>query len=59
VTLSGAGDCAQTWIAAGVVYCGDAFNDNGSVYKYPAGGKALAVFSGDFDLPLGTTAAQN
>ncbi|HEY3675967.1 MAG TPA: hypothetical protein VGK84_08225, partial [Candidatus Tumulicola sp.] len=58
VTLSGASDCAQTWIAAGVVYCGDAGLDNGSVYKYPAGGNPLAVFSGSFDLPLGTVAAE-
>jgi hypothetical protein len=58
ITLSNASDCAQTWIAAGVVYCGDAGNDNGSAYKYPAGGKPLAVFSGNFDEPLGTTAAE-
>jgi hypothetical protein len=58
VTLSGAQDCAQSWIAAGVVYCGDAGMDNGSVYKYPKGGNALAEFSGNFDLPLGTTAAE-
>jgi hypothetical protein len=57
VTLKGASDCAQTWIAARVVYCGDAGNDNGSVYKYPAGGNPAATLSGNFDLPLGTTAA--
>ncbi len=58
VSLVGAGDCAQTWIATGVVYCGDASNDNGSVYKYPAGGSPLAVFTGNFDEPLGTVAAE-
>jgi hypothetical protein len=57
VTLSGASDCAQTWIVPGLIYCGDAGNDNGSVYKYPAGGNAAAVFTGDFDEPLGATAA--
>jgi hypothetical protein len=57
ISLSGAGDCAQTWIVPGLIYCADAFNDNGSVYKYPAGGSPVAVFSGDFDEPLGVTAA--
>jgi hypothetical protein len=59
VTLSGASDCAQTWIAAGVVYCGDAGLDNGSAYAYPKGGKALVEFQGNFDLPLGTVASEN
>ncbi|HEY1654536.1 MAG TPA: hypothetical protein VGF86_05430 [Candidatus Tumulicola sp.] len=58
VTFSGSGDCAQTWIAKGVVYCGDAYNDNGSVFSYPAGGTPLAVFTGNFDEPLGTVAAE-
>lgn len=58
VSLSGAGDCAQTWIATGVVYCGDAANDDGEVYKYPAGGSAIAVFTGSFDVPLGVVAAE-
>ncbi len=58
VSFSGSSDCAQTWIAAGVVYCGDAGNDNGSVFSYPAGGSPLAVFTGNFDEPLGTVAAQ-
>ena len=58
VKLSGAGDCAQTWIATGVVYCGDAGNDNGEVYKYPAGGSPIAVLTGNFDEPLGTVAAR-
>jgi hypothetical protein len=59
VTLKGASDCAQTWIAAGVVYCGDAGLDNGSVYKYPKGGNPLVQFTGSFDLPLGTVASEN
>jgi hypothetical protein len=58
VSLAGSSDCAQTWIATGVVYCADAGNNNGSVYKYPAGGSALAVFTGSFDLPLGTVASK-
>ena len=58
VSFSGSSDCAQTWIATGVVYCGDAGNDNGSVFKYPAGGSQLAVFTGDFDEPLGVVAAK-
>ena len=58
VSLTGSGDCAQTWIATGVVYCADAGYGDGSVYKYPAGGSPLAVFTGNFALPLGTTAAE-
>jgi hypothetical protein len=58
VSLSGSSDCAQTWIATGIVYCADAGNENGEVFKYPAGGSPIAVFSGDFDLPLGTVAAK-
>jgi hypothetical protein len=58
VSLSGSGDCAQTWIATGVVYCADAGNNQGEVFKYPAGGSAIAVFTGEFDLPLGTVAAE-
>jgi hypothetical protein len=58
VTLSGAGDCAQSWIVQGLVYCGDAGNDNGEVFKYPAGGSPIATFTGSFDFPLGVTAAE-
>jgi hypothetical protein len=58
ITFSGSSDCAQTWIATGVVYCGDAGNDNGEVFNYPAGGSPIAVFVGNFDLPLGTVAAR-
>jgi hypothetical protein len=58
ISLSGAGDCAQTWIAKGIVYCGDAQNEDGAAYNYPAGGAAIAVFTGDFDLPLGVVAAR-
>jgi hypothetical protein len=58
VSFQGSNDCAQTWIAKGVVYCGDAGNDNGSVFNYPAGGSPLAVFSGNFDEPLGVVAAE-
>ena len=58
IQLTGASDCAQTWIVKGLVYCGDAGNDNGEVFKYPAGGSPIAVFTGNFDTPLGATAAQ-
>lgn len=59
VQYSGAGDCAQTWIVKGLLYCGDAGNNGGEVYKYPAGGSPTATLSGSFDVPLGTTAAKN
>jgi hypothetical protein len=58
ISFSGAGDCAQTWIVPGLLYCADAGNDIGLVYKYPAGGSPIATFSGSFDEPLGVTAAQ-
>jgi hypothetical protein len=57
VRLTGAGDCAQTWIVKGLVYCGDATNNDGEVFKYPAGGKPIAVLRGRFAFPLGVTAA--
>jgi hypothetical protein len=59
VRLSGAGDCAQTWIVTGLLYCGDAGNDEGEVFNYPAGGSPKAVFTGNFNEPLGTVAAKN
>ncbi len=58
VSFSGSSDCAQTWIVKGLVYCGDAGNDGGEVFKYPAGGSPVAVFTGNFDLPLGAVAAE-
>jgi hypothetical protein len=58
IALTGSSDCAQTWIAKDVVYCGDAGNDNGEVFAYPAGGPPLAVLSGNFDEPLGTVAVE-
>jgi hypothetical protein len=57
VSLTGSGDCAQTWIVKGLVYCGDAGNSDGEVFKYPAGGSPIATFTGSFDLPLGVVAA--
>ncbi|MGC9993514.1 MAG: hypothetical protein ABSD52_14140, partial [Candidatus Cybelea sp.] len=38
VSYSGSSDCAQTWIVPGLVYCGDAGNDGGEIFDYPAGG---------------------
>jgi hypothetical protein len=58
VQLTGSSDCAQTWIVQGLVYCGDAGNDNGAVFHYPAGGSPVASFTGNFDFPLGVVAAQ-
>jgi hypothetical protein len=58
IQYSGASDCAQTWIVPGLLYCGDAGNGTGEVYKYPAGGSAIATFTGNFDTPLGAVAAQ-
>jgi hypothetical protein len=57
VSLSGAGDCAQTWIVQGLIYCGDA-DYGGEVFSYPAGGSAIATLTGSFDLPLGMVAAK-
>ena len=59
VKFTGAGDCAQTWIVPGLMYCGDADNNDGAVYKYPAGGAPAATLTGSFDEPLGVVAAQN
>ncbi len=58
VQFTGAGDCAQTWIVKGLLYCGDAGNDDGEVFKYPSGGSPTATFTGSFDFPLGVTAAK-
>ena len=58
VHYNGASDCAQTWIVPGLMYCGDAGNGGGEVFKYPAGGSPVAIFSGSFDVPLGVTAAK-
>jgi len=58
VQLAGAGDCSQTWIVKGFVYCADAGNNGGELFKYPDGGSPVAVFTGDFVLPLGVTAAR-
>ena len=57
VSYVGAGDCAQTWIVKGLVYCGDANAGDGKVFKYPAGGEALAVLGSGLPEPLGVTAA--
>lgn len=53
VDLNGTSDCVQTWIAKKLVYCPDAGNENATVFKYPAGGSAIATLSGSFDLPIG------
>jgi hypothetical protein len=57
VQLSGASDCAQTWIVTGLLYCGDAGNNDAEVYRYPAGGSPIATLTGNINLPFGVTAA--
>jgi hypothetical protein len=57
VQYTGASDCAQTWLVKGLLYCGDA-GGSGEVYTYPAGGSPTATFMGNFDTPLGVTAAK-
>ena len=51
VSLTGSSDCGQTWIVKGLVYCGDAGNNDGEVFKYPAGGSPVAVLTGQFRFP--------
>jgi hypothetical protein len=58
VQLSGSSDCAQTWIVKHLLYCGDAGNNDGEVFNYPAGGSPIATLTGNFDLPLGVTVAK-
>jgi hypothetical protein len=58
IQYSGASDCAQTWIVKGLLYCGDAGNDDGEVFNYPAGGSPVAILTGSFDEPLGVVAAK-
>jgi hypothetical protein len=57
VQYTGAGDCAQTWIVKGLLYCADA-DGGGEVFNYPAGGSPAATLTGNFDVPLGVTAAK-
>jgi hypothetical protein len=58
VSLQGSSDCAQTWNVGSIIYCGDAGNDDGEVFNYPAGGSIVATFTGNFDVPLGVVAAK-
>jgi len=58
VSLTGSSDCAQTWIVPDFVYCADAGNNDGEVFDYPGGGPIVATFTGDFNIPLGVTAAR-
>jgi hypothetical protein len=41
-----------------LIYCGDAGNENGEVFNYPARGSIVATFTGNFDFPLGVVAAK-
>jgi hypothetical protein len=58
VPLLGASECTQTWIATGIVFCADGGNNDGAIYKYPAGGSPIATLTGPFDFPLGTVAVK-
>ncbi len=53
VSLSASSDCVQTWIGKGDIFCPDAGNEAVEVYKYPAGGSAIAILTGALDLPIG------
>jgi hypothetical protein len=57
ITYTGIGDCAQTWLVKGLMYCGDNAN-GGEVFAYPQGGAPVAQFVGYFDSPYGVVAAQ-
>ena len=57
VHYTGVGDCAETWIVKGLIYCGDSIN-GGEVFKYPAGGAPVASFVGNFVSPLGVTVSR-
>lgn len=39
VQYIGVGDCAQTWIVKGLLYCADTENDDGEVYRVTAATK--------------------
>jgi hypothetical protein len=58
ISYTGSSDCAQTWIVKGLLYCGDAGNGDGEVFKYPGGGPAVAVLGSGLAEPLGVTAAE-
>ena len=58
VSLSGSSDCAQTWLAAGIVYCADAGNNDVEIFKYPTGGTAIGALTDGVNFPLGVTAAE-
>jgi hypothetical protein len=59
VSLNGASDCDQTWIAKGYVICPDAGNNGVEIIKYPAGG-IIAHLGGSegFSEPLGSVQAE-
>jgi hypothetical protein len=44
--------CTAYWIARPYVYCTDAGNNDGEVFKYPVGGSPIATLGGSFDEPL-------
>jgi hypothetical protein len=56
--LDGSSDCDQTWIAKGYVICPDAGNDDGEIYKYPAGGSIVATLTASFSEPLASSAVE-
>ncbi|HEV3092055.1 MAG TPA: hypothetical protein VGX91_11515 [Candidatus Cybelea sp.] len=58
ISLTGAGDCAQTWIAKSILYCADAGNAATEVFNYPAGGSPIAILAGNSNAPLGVVAVE-
>ena len=52
VSLGGASDCADTWIAQPYLFCADAGNGALEVYNYPAGGASIATLATSSNLPL-------
>jgi hypothetical protein len=54
VSLTGSSACGQTWIARGYVICPDDGNNDAAIYKYPAGGSAIATLTGSFTAPVGS-----
>lgn len=53
VRLYGTRDCAGTWIGNGELVCPDTLNNAVYIFKYPAGGSAIATLTGYFNWPSG------
>lgn len=53
VRLYGTRDCAGTWIGNGDLVCPDTLRNAVYIFKYPAGGSAIATLTGYFNWPSG------